>query len=358
MARSELATDLARKVSAALERRNDLTQSYRSTRERLQITKAENDHLLDMLAEAYPEMCDDLSSGSSDDDAGAGAGADDARLSRHASIDLPPAPSLHGKRSYPSSSSAAHEASLPDDSLALATTGKRRRLRLHNKRADRSEPRVVEALHRDSVGALSFPIVIGRGSNEVVIHSLGHIVWDRDAYHTSRYIWTPGFKSSRFFPSLRADNSRCTYTSEIIDDGDMPIFQVTAEDMPELPPFRASSSSGAWKQVLDQLSANGVAIKIHASGPKLYGLGNWAITKAIQDLDNSSKCKKYIPQVWADHEKHTARSRVGRLPTIDDVASVSSPETAADADAAAATDDDESDDEDDNDIDNDDRATS
>ncbi|KAJ2895038.1 hypothetical protein GGI21_000888 [Coemansia aciculifera] len=269
----DLALDLTTKVNAALEKRDELDKTYQSIRAKVHMSRAENNQLLDMLSEAYPEVDDnDLSSNSSSDNDDF---ADTAPLRR--------------KRDYmPPAALAAH------DSLARIT----KRRRCQGRRSCRAEPKPVESLERDSQGAITFPIVIGKGQDKIQIHALGHVVWDREAYHTSRYIWTPGFKSTRTYPSLLGNDTRCMYTSEILDGGDAPIFQVTAEDMADTP-FRATSSSAAWKQILDQLTSMGVGAKTHASGPQMYGLSHLGVTKAIQELENADKCQKYIRQQWA-----------------------------------------------------------
>ncbi|KAJ2888762.1 hypothetical protein FB639_000410 [Coemansia asiatica] len=185
-----------------------------------------------------------------------------------------------------------------------------KRRRRQGKRDDRSDPKPIEPVKRDASGNIVFPMVVGRGIDEIHILDLGRIIWTPDSYHTSRYIWPVGFKSTRMYPSMRDNSVRCLYTSEILDGGDMPVFQVTAEDMPG-EPFRASSSSGVWKQILDILMASGLGVKTHASGPQMYGLSHLAVTKAIQELPDADKCKKYIMQRWlhpdaSDNEVHHA----------------------------------------------------
>ncbi|KAJ2874543.1 hypothetical protein GGH93_002348 [Coemansia aciculifera] len=274
----EQARDLTTKVKAALERREGLDKNYRDIRAKMQMARAENNQLLDMLSEAYPEVDADFSSSDNEDsvlNSSVGGELTEALVRR--------------KRDSLQGSLAAHDS-------ANHITKRRRCL---GKRDNRAEPKQVESLQRDSHGSLIFPVVIGKGQDEVQIHALGRVVWDRDAYHTSRYIWTVGFKSTRMCPSLLANNTRCQYSSEILDGGDAPVFQVTAEDMPESP-FRALSSSGAWKQILDQLTAKGVGVKTHASGPQMYGLIHLGVTKAIQELDNADKCQKYIRQLWVE----------------------------------------------------------
>ena len=58
-------------------------------------------------------------------------------------------------------------------------------------------------------------------------------------------------------------------------------FQVTAEDQAGRK-FVASSSSGVWKKILDEINVQGVPSKTHASGPEMLGLSHLGITKYIQ----------------------------------------------------------------------------
>ncbi|KAJ2489780.1 hypothetical protein IWW37_003695 [Coemansia sp. RSA 2050] len=276
----EQARDLTSKVKTALEKREGLDKDYLDIRTKIILARAENNQLLDMLVEAYPEVDDNFSSDSSDND--------DSVLDASIGGESTEA-SVRRKRDYIPLSLAAHDS-------ANHLTKRRRNL---GPRENRAEPKQVESLQRDSHGSIILPASIGKGQDEVQIHSLGRVVWDRDAYHTPRYIWTVGFKSTRMCPSLLTNNARCLYSSEILDGGDSPVFQVTAEDMPEKP-FRAMSSSGAWKQILDQLTAKGVGVKTHASGPQMYGLSHLGVTKAIQELDDVDKCQKYIRQAWVD----------------------------------------------------------
>ncbi|KAJ2482041.1 hypothetical protein IWW56_001315 [Coemansia sp. RSA 2131] len=279
----ETASDLTTKVKLALEKRDELIKQYQTIRSELRISKAENDHLLDMIVETFPEMGQDISSCSSSDEYASQSedeGSDDAK-----GLSL-----RNGKRESVDS---------PMLSL-LNSTHMTKRRRRQGKRDDRNDPKPIEPLPRGADGHITFPITIGRGPDQIEIQNLGRIVWDPETYHTSRYIWTPGFRSSRVYPSIKTGEPGCVYTSEILEgNGDMPVFQVTASDMPNKP-FRASSSSGVWKQILDLLTAKGATVKTHASGPQMYGLSHLGVTKAIQELDNANKCSKYIMQRWAE----------------------------------------------------------
>ncbi|KAJ1748940.1 hypothetical protein LPJ78_004249 [Coemansia sp. RSA 989] len=297
----ETANDLTTKVKLALEvsksgsedsdvarttmRRDELMKSYQKIRNDLRISKAENEHLLDMIVEAFPDMGQDISSCSSSEEylsPSGDEGSVDASFLKN------------GK----------HE--LLESPTSLGSSHMTKRRRRQGKRDDRNDPKPIEPLPRDADGNLVFPIVVGRGQDQILIHNLGRIKWEPETYHTSRYIWTVGFRSTRVYPSIVTGEPGCTYTSEILEgNGDMPVFQVTPADMPDKP-FRATSSSGVWKQILDALTSKGASVKTHASGPQMYGLSNLGVTKAIQELENADKCSKYIMQKWAEPDKSNA----------------------------------------------------
>ncbi|KAJ1893518.1 hypothetical protein LPJ66_005708 [Kickxella alabastrina] len=236
----------------------------------MRLAQSENDHFLDMISEMYPELQDGISSNSSD--------------SNDSSSDS----DINGNNNSGTETSA---------SFAQPLLTKRRRRQL-SKRDDRNDPKPVVPVARDSSGNPLMPMVLRdhHGQDEIRIHSLGQVN-PADAYHTSRYIWPVGFRSTRMYPSMQ-DGQPTVYTSEILDGGDMPVFQVTAKDDEKC--FRASSSSGVWKQVLDVLMAGGLGVKTHASGPQLFGLSHLAVTKAIQEMEGADMCRKYIRQRWID----------------------------------------------------------
>ncbi|KAJ2711697.1 hypothetical protein H4R19_003124, partial [Coemansia spiralis] len=85
MAYQETASDLAAKVKLALERRGDLAKKYQDVQGALRISKAENEHLLDMILKAYPELDEDTSSCSSSDECLTDDGDDGASAKRASS---------------------------------------------------------------------------------------------------------------------------------------------------------------------------------------------------------------------------------------------------------------------------------
>jgi hypothetical protein len=157
-------------------------------------------------------------------------------------------------------------------------------------------------------------VTVGRGHDEVIIHSIGVVAWDREAYHTQRYIFPIGFKSERMYSSTTDAKKKVKYECEILDGGDFPLFRVVAEDRPGVV-FEANSASGVWKKILDEIIVQGFGARTHASGPHLFGLSNLGVTKVIQELPGADRCAKYVKQRWigdaSDH--HLGKRQQFRL---------------------------------------------
>ncbi|CAG8725342.1 16070_t:CDS:10, partial [Funneliformis caledonium] len=210
-----------------------------------------------------------------------------------------------GRTSPQASSSSKPGKRKADDGVGADEIPQKRRRKppgVKKKRDDRTDAKRIEPLPMNSDSTLKLPVTIGKGTNEVTIYRIGDIVWDREAYHTNRYIFPVGFMSKKQYLSAVDVTRRTTYTSEILDGGDTPIFQVTAEDQPGRK-FVASSSSGVWKKILDEINVQGVPSKTHASGPEMLGLSHLGITKYIQELPGAEKCTKYVMQRWIDDDQ-------------------------------------------------------
>ncbi|ORX52972.1 hypothetical protein BCR36DRAFT_582374 [Piromyces finnis] len=180
----------------------------------------------------------------------------------------------------------------------------KKKRRKSSKRDTRFDAKPIKILPRDDDGNLKLPVVVGKSSNEVTIISIGKIVHERDAYHSQRYIWPVGFESKKEYISMQDPKKRTIYTNRILDGGDVPIFEVTAEDLPGTV-FRANSASGAWKSVLSELSKRGsTGAKTHASGPDFFGLSDLGVTKVIQELPNAERCIRYVKQRWIKDENN------------------------------------------------------
>ncbi|KAJ1674799.1 hypothetical protein EV182_002537 [Spiromyces aspiralis] len=304
----ELAIELTEKVNAAIKKRETLLKDYEATKRNLHLAQQDNDHLLDLLMELSPDADEDLYSSDS-----SSLLYNDGRRSDYE-------PNQQGRGS--GSGDEDNIISTVDEMLAkrrcldkfdrIVSPRLTKRRRRQGKRDDRRDPKPIEELARDEDGNIIFPIVVGRGNeeqrsrtvSELIVNPRmysGRVIWDRENYHTSRYIWPVGFKSTKILPSMLDENKKVVYTSEILENGDSPIFKVTAEDQPGRD-FTGSSSSGVWKQILDAIMAKGVGVKTHASGPQMYGLSNLGITKAIQELPGAEKCTKYVMQQWIQND--------------------------------------------------------
>jgi hypothetical protein len=169
----------------------------------------------------------------------------------------------------------------------------------------------------ESTGAPLLPIQVG----VIVVHELGKVITDRLLYHTDRYIFPVGYRSSRQFLSMVDPEKTVTYESRIVDGGDSPKFIVTPEDSPELA-AEGTSATGAWTIVIKgayyvivifllffistgneseflSVAAYAIRSKEHtssASGPDYFGLSQGVIMKLIQDMPESHHCKNYCRQ--------------------------------------------------------------
>ncbi|KAF9917281.1 hypothetical protein BX616_001489 [Lobosporangium transversale] len=174
-----------------------------------------------------------------------------------------------------------------------SATQKPKRIHQINKlRPGLGKVRRVQAVEKDENGNVKLPVTVGI----ITIQSLGHVVYDREAFHNDRYIWPVGYKMSRSYNSMIDPNNQTTYTCSVIDDGEAPKFQIDAEDQPGKP-IIAGSATGAWTHVVK--AANAIRKRDHsnsASGPDYYGFSNATIAKMIQDLPNVDKCESYIMQ--------------------------------------------------------------
>jgi len=178
----------------------------------------------------------------------------------------------------------------------------KKKRRKSSKRDTRSDAKPMKLLPRDKNNNLKLPVMVGKSNNEVKIISIGKVIYDRESYHSQRYIWPVGFESQKEYISMQDPKKRTIYTNRILDGGDNPLFVVTAEDLPGVT-FRANSPSGAWKNVLTELSKRGsTGSKTHASGPDFFGLSDLGVTKVIQELPNADKCNRYTKQKWINEE--------------------------------------------------------
>ncbi|KAF0972937.1 hypothetical protein FDP41_008789 [Naegleria fowleri] len=172
----------------------------------------------------------------------------------------------------------------------------------------RRAKRVVE-VQRDRYGNIIFPIPLGA----LTVLSLGKVVYDRPTFHTDKYIWPVGYKSTRYYTSVKDTNKRCLYTCEIKDGGDAPIFVLTSDDNPN-EVIEAPSATAAWTAIVKQINKikseeSGKRVFTNVSGPEYFGLAHPTIMKLISQLPNAEK----INRPNAPHQPVKAESSTNEL---------------------------------------------
>ncbi|KAF9118451.1 hypothetical protein BGW39_001162 [Mortierella sp. 14UC] len=178
-----------------------------------------------------------------------------------------------------------------------SATQKPKRVHQTNKqRPGLAKARKVQIVEKDADGNVKLPVTVGI----ITILNIGHVVYDREAFHNDRYIWPVGYKMSRSYNSMVDPSSHTTYTCSVIDDGEAPKFQIEAEDQPGKP-IIAGTATGAWTHIVK--AANAIRKRDHsnsASGPDYFGFSNATIAKMIQDLPNAEKCSTYVMQQFEE----------------------------------------------------------
>ena len=145
-----------------------------------------------------------------------------------------------------------------------------------------------------------YPITITPNS---FIHEIGTIVYDRSNFHTERYIYPAGFKSSRLSASVDNPDERVRWYSQIVDTGeDSPVCRVWMEGAPEHV-YEGLTPTAPWSQVLKAVanSKRSKGKNASISGPEAFLLASPITTYLIQSLPNANKCTKYVFRNMKDH---------------------------------------------------------
>ncbi|KAF9962935.1 hypothetical protein BGZ70_007784 [Mortierella alpina] len=211
----------------------------------------------------------------------------------------------NNRRPSPAATSGAARSGIKDTKIQVpvstpstitnvgSATQKPKRVHQTNKqRPGLAKVRKVQALEKDEAGNVKLPVTVGI----ITILDIGHVVYDREAFHNDRYIFPVGYKMSRSYNSMIDPHNLTVYTCSVIDDGEAPKFQIDAADQPGKP-IIAGTATGAWTHVVK--AANAIRRRDHsnsASGPDYFGFSNATIAKMIQDLPNADKCETYIMQ--------------------------------------------------------------
>lgn len=150
---------------------------------------------------------------------------------------------------------------------------------------------IVPSLNQLRNSEIEYPLQISQANT---LLNIGTIVSDREGFHTERYIYPAGFKSTRFFASLNDIDDRVLWISEIVDTGKKaPVFRVYQEDDPKKV-YEGETSSSPWVQVLKAVSQIKGEKKANTiSGPDAFQLNNPIVIYLIQNLPNAHDCKRY-----------------------------------------------------------------
>jgi hypothetical protein len=134
------------------------------------------------------------------------------------------------------------------------------------------------------------------------VHSLGWVEWERPAFHTERYIYPIGFKSSRMSPSLTCPSEKVRWFSEILDGGDGPLFRVSMEGCARAV-YEGSSPTAPWSAALRALSAarRNPSRVASISGPEAFLLASPVVTFLIQRLPGAERCERYVFKDVSEH---------------------------------------------------------
>ena len=156
--------------------------------------------------------------------------------------------------------------------------------------------------------------------------NLGTIVYDRPTYHNSNYIWPVGYVAEREYASFTQLNKKATYKSEILDNGENPLFKLTASDNPSQP-ILGVSTTAVWQEVVRRIAdmkaefgtdkratelkellklssserkkQSGVGgnakgyLFASISGPEYFCLSLPTVLKLVEEMPNADKCEFY-----------------------------------------------------------------
>ena len=130
------------------------------------------------------------------------------------------------------------------------------------------------------------------------ILSPGEIVYMYPAFHSREYIYPAALKTQRAYWSTRKYGKRCLYHCEIIEEGERPVFKITAEE-PEFDAqfcTKSQSAHDAWlcvqKIVQQKREKHKAQLYPPVDGTNLFGF-NPMLLRWIEDLPGSSNCINY-----------------------------------------------------------------
>jgi hypothetical protein len=119
---------------------------------------------------------------------------------------------------------------------------------------------------------------------------------DFPKFHKKSYIYPIGFTSTKSWLSSVDPTKKCEHTCEIIDDGDRPMFRVTASDRP-LSPITKTTPGGAWNAIKKRVNGDCTNVQEQypglISGPEYFGLFCKTTISQCEKLDTDEVCREY-----------------------------------------------------------------
>jgi chromodomain-helicase-DNA-binding protein 7 len=137
-----------------------------------------------------------------------------------------------------------------------------------------------------------FPVSLNAS---LVIVALGKVVYDRDEFHTQRYLYPDGFISEKLFASTRDANKRVWYRSMILDKGgNGPVFRVFDKRHPDVA-FEGLTPSSPWGAVCRAIQDADLGDRppVAVSGPANFGLSHPRVKAWLSRLPNADKCRTF-----------------------------------------------------------------
>ncbi|XP_064643993.1 histone-lysine N-methyltransferase 2C-like isoform X4 [Lineus longissimus] len=144
--------------------------------------------------------------------------------------------------------------------------------------------------HTTRIGALTF-------------HNIGQLLphqLQTGKFHTKLYIYPVGFKTSRFYWSMRYVNKRARYDCSIVEAEGRPEFIVKVEEKGhDVMTLKEPSPKAVWLKILEKvekLRRDAQYVKVFPSflsGEDMFGLGEPAIIRIIESLPGVELLKDY-----------------------------------------------------------------
>lgn len=127
----------------------------------------------------------------------------------------------------------------------------------------------------------------------------------RPGFHTRKYMYPIGFKSSRLFQSYVDFSRKTEMVCEILDGGTEPIFRLTPADAPS-DHMDGPSGSHVWAQLLRRVNErrppDSKEIRTSISGPEYFGLSNQTVMSVLEFQEVSPQLQYYEFQYRGVHE--------------------------------------------------------